>query len=469
MQTVGSVDAPRRMVDLFAGCGGLTLGARAAGFRPVFAVEKSPMAAATYFRNLHQADEPWTEDSAVRWADHVALAESDLLAHAKATHVAVADVRDVVADTHLMEWVAEELQPDLVAGGPPCQGFSMAGRRHLEDERNSLPWAFLDFVERTSPKAVLIENVLGINRPFTAEDGSRVVPFQELVTALEQVGPRYTVQPMEVDASDFGVPQRRPRMILVGLRRDIADRVSCRVTPLWRSRRPEGQATLAPRLGPPVHGLPHKTTSGEAIRDLGLDAYTGELEEMHPFVKLMREGGPDRPLNHQVRQHTDHVVYRFQVYRALDRKGISSPLLFRRIRDLDPSEARRLLEDGYPELLDEAPVRPESIHRSLVDDVLAVPTRKHSQRVIRREQVAPTVVTLPDDYVHPWRDRTLTVRECARFQTFPDWFEFLGQPTTGGKRRRFQVPQYSQVGNAVPPLLAQSVVSRLREVLDAAE
>ena len=95
-------------------------------------------------------------------------------------------------------------------------------------------------------------------------------------------------------------------------------------------------------------------------------------------------------------------------------------------------------------------------------------TKKHSQRVVEADQPAPTVVTLPDDYVHPREPRTMAVRELARLQSFPDWFEFRNKETTGSHRRRVEVPQYSQVGNAVPPLMAQAVAGRLREFLDRA-
>jgi DNA (cytosine-5)-methyltransferase 1 len=93
-------------------------------------------------------------------------------------------------------------------------------------------------------------------------------------------------------------------------------------------------------------------------------------------------------------------------------------------------------------------------------------TRKHSQKVVDKNKPAPTVVTLPDDYVHPTEPRVMTVRELARFQSFPDWFEFRSKETTGGRRRKFEVPQYTQVGNAVPPLMAQAIGELLVKLLD---
>ena len=88
--------------------------------------------------------------------------------------------------------------------------------------------------------------------------------------------------------------------------------------------------------------------------------------------------------------------------------------------------------------------------------IKSIPTRKHSQRALRKFEPAPAQLTIPDDLCHydPDEPRTLTVREMARFQSFPDWYEFRSKVTTGGKMRKFEVPQYTQVGNAVPPLLA---------------
>ena len=109
---------------------------------------------------------------------------------------------------------------------------------------------------------------------------------------------------------------------------------------------------------------------------------------------------------------------------------------------------------------------PEDLGDNLVDVVMRLDTRKHTQRVVPAHEPAPTVVTLPDDYVHPFEDRIMTVREMARFQSFPDWFEFCSKETTGSHRRKVEVPQYTQVGNAVPPLMAQAIGDRLVSLLD---
>jgi DNA (cytosine-5)-methyltransferase 1 len=97
----------------------------------------------------------------------------------------------------------------------------------------------------------------------------------------------------------------------------------------------------------------------------------------------------------------------------------------------------------------------------------SIPTKKHSQRALKEFEPAPAQLTVPDDLCHyeSEQPRTLTVREMARFQSFPDWFEFKSKVTTGGKMRKFEVPQYTQVGNAVPPLLAKALGETIKKQL----
>ena len=100
--------------------------------------------------------------------------------------------------------------------------------------------------------------------------------------------------------------------------------------------------------------------------------------------------------------------------------------------------------------------------------VVELATKKHSQRALRWDMPSYTVLSLPDDFVHPLHPRTLTVRELARFQSFPDNFIFRSKVTTGGPKRKTEVPQYTQVGNAVPPKLAKAIGFRISSVLQSA-
>lgn len=96
----------------------------------------------------------------------------------------------------------------------------------------------------------------------------------------------------------------------------------------------------------------------------------------------------------------------------------------------------------------------------------SIKSKKHSQRALICNKVAPAQLSIPDDLVHYAKDRTLTVREMARIQSFPDWFEFKGKVTTGGNQRAYEVPRYTQVGNAVPPLMAKQIAKGIRNFLD---
>ncbi len=388
--------------------------------------------------------------------------------------------------------IIEGLDLDVVAGGPPCQGFSMAGRRNPNDERNKLPWAFLEFVERLNPKAVVIENVAGINMAFGSRGGVKPA-FAQLHEALQGTGRRYRVQPIEANAKHFGVPQNRPRMVLVGIREDIAKDKCIEVSDEpWRSVEafealrcgddPTMGLGLVPEVGSIVdrrHGGKRQAnllTAADALSDLDADGYRDDPGEVkyfqrkHRYARKMRGGRRNvkAPKNHNTRNHSAKVVERFELYHFFADEGISNSVLGLPTRIDDEVEAReavaeRLGDHAYAALPGRSFAKEGD--RNLVDVVMRLATLKHTQRVVKGDEPAPTVVTLPDDYVHPSENRIMTVTELARLQSFPDWFEFRSKETTGSHRRRVEVPQYTQVGNAVPPLMAQAIGELLARIL----
>lgn len=483
-----------RFLDLFAGCGGLSLGMEDAGLELVASVERSPMAAETHFKNFHLRDREWDDDAQEEWDALLASPEiegSHVLQVEKGT--VVADVWELLADQRAMAALGEggDSRPiDVIVGGPPCQGFSMAGRRNPHDRRNQLPWAFLEFVERLNPKAVVIENVAGINMAFLANGGVEA-PFMQLKAALETTGQEgYVVQAVEVNARHFGIPQNRPRMMLLGFRRDLdAARLAesyDRSLDLWRSvdgfealGRGEDAGLgrlLVPRLGSRRPGMARLAEADalDAMRDLDDQGFRRPVDYRrrgYRYASAMRDRRQRAPKNHNSRAHSERVKERFAFYHFMADREIPSRVLgiaasggsestvrgaviaeLRR-HDLDPGMAlpkrRAFHEEG----------------EGLVDVICRLATKKHTQRVVSKVGPAPTVVTLPDDYVHPTRNRIMTVRELARIQSFPDWFEFRSKETTGSHRRRVEVPQYSQVGNAVPPLMAEAIGELLLEML----
>jgi DNA (cytosine-5)-methyltransferase 1 len=147
--------------------------------------------------------------------------------------------------------------------------------------------------------------------------------------------------------------------------------------------------------------------------------------------------------------------------------SLPTGLLAELARGISPDVIKPLLEDKkYPATAPDGQIIATS-SRELLQEMARLSTKKHSQKALDWNGQAPTVVTLPDDYVHPTVPRIFTVRELARFQGFPDDFEFQGKETTGSLRRRFEVPQYSQVGNAVSPFLAYAVGSMVAGIIKA--
>lgn len=450
-----------KYIDLFAGCGGLSLGLEQAGGELVFAVEKSDMAARTFYHNY--IDDATDLGS---WTNHV----NSPLTQQAAAGVVVRELSSVLADAEVMALAAQK-QVDVVVGGPPCQGFSLAGRRNPADIRNKLPWEYLQFVERIQPKAVVIENVVGMNQRFSDDQESSFVQLQQ---ALRETAPGYVVQGVHVNAMHYGAPQHRPRLMIIGLRRDIADAKGIESDGvLWRSGfKDDAQAipALAPR---PTTARASLRTVRHAVADLhGIADDRGNLnylEELRLKESVCRVEAIEGTLNHVLRRHAPKTVQRFRLYQYLSVEGLDQKVVSK-VASLPYMDAKlyaktQLAGASMPAQAPDGTVLADTLD-GLVDLVMSLGTKKHSQKVLRWDLPARTVVTLPDDYVHPEEARIFTVREMARFQGFPDSFEFLGKETTGSVRRKVEVPQYSQVGNAVSPWLSHSVGQMIAKVIE---
>jgi len=466
-------------IDLFAGCGGLSLGLEQAGFELVLAVEKSDMAAETFYHNFIDRitnQSKWTE---------FASTETSVLDQAKQKLV-VKELSAVLECPELLESLRKK-DIDLVAGGPPCQGFSLAGRRNPEDIRNKLPWQYLEFVEAVAPKAVVIENVSGMSQDFKKH--GQESPFDQLRRALMETGPGYEVQPVLLNAMHYGAPQHRPRVMLLAIRKDIAASLNLACSEhTWRSDFDNIGSLLfreRPRLAPQAtHFGDDILTVADAIADLTRTGYSRKTN-VSEFAKEMREDDEWMPekvraayrkgklSNHTLRKHAEHIETRFRLYQYFRDEGIHPKIM-------GIPKTPGVPDDGLRVMVSEAiqgarvPAKaPDGTviaktKGELVELIMGLGTRKHSQRPLSWSSPSPTVVSLPDDYVHPDDPRTLTVREMARFQSFPDSFEFRAKETTGSLRRRVEVPQYTQVGNAVPPKMAKAIGLAISSALTAA-
>jgi len=397
------------VIDLFAGCGGLSLGLYQAGWHGLFAIEKNLFAFETLKYNLidNKKHFDWPE-----WLPQTAHDINEIL---KNYPQQLKDLQGSV---------------DLVAGGPPCQGFSMAGKRVEDDIRNQLVFSYIEFIKLVQPKMILFENVKGFTYAFNKKKLSDVEPYShKVIRALEGLG--YDVKPHVIDFSEYGIPQRRKRFILVGIQKNLGspDRFE-QMLKDYRDEFLNGK------------GLRDKVTVKEAISDLlrcngeaptpdRKGFYSGKygIEALTNYEILMRGNYPEThevPDSHSFAKHTTEK------------------------------------QNCYKRLLIDYPQRGKRIDGKTRE---AWGIRQRSITVLDPNTASPTITGQPDDYLHYSEPRILTVRECARLQSFPDWYEIKKKYTTGGQMRKIEVPRYSQVGNAIPPLFAELAGIVLKQML----
>lgn len=403
------------MIDLFAGCGGLSLGMEQAGFFPLFVNELNTDAMETYLRNR---DEKFPH---LREKFHSY------------------DIKDYLTKENFFDDLLENLESEfgrdfrqdrveLVTGGPPCQGFSGIGlRRSYSVDKKQLPSNHLYqdmayFIHKIRPKMFLFENVEGLLRSKWTKEGVKGEIFQDVLDTFRKI-PGYHVRHKLVYGKEYGVPQNRPRILIVGIDHDI-----------WKGMPTDDDAVSAGFLPIPTGMPPHieDLFSDLVDNNIGPDRITqrypsepqNDLQlrlRYDPHEERVYQKG-DPITEHEYSKHAPHVIERFS----------------------------HMIETGkIPEHLQ---------------------TKKFAQRVLPRRwgNQGPniTACSLPDDFVHYEQPRSLTVREWARLQTFPDWYQFSGKRTTGGIRRAGnpresifdrEVPKYTQIGNAVAVEMARQV------------
>ncbi|OBZ11449.1 DNA (cytosine-5-)-methyltransferase [Bacillus sp. FJAT-26390] len=355
---------------------------------------------------------------------------------------------------------------DAIFGGPPCQGFSRAGLRKKDDPRNMLFKEYIRVISEIQPKYVVMENVEGFRD--TRLDGfigvtGKVYPDNSLVpdllkSELKEIDYSY-LEPESLDASDFGVPQRRRRVIFLAYR--TGQRAPVYPEPTTLSE--ESKVSVLDAIGDLIKDEKLKTSLNLKVSQYQNDSIKGRTRtitgERVNYDRIIR--------NHDLANHNDLIKQRFSLYQ----EGETTSNLIKRIKaqGVNLNEYPLLLQDCLQKVQDL--VSKEELVMKFsqgdVDQVLleALITKKSNRYRYLSDSVAPTVVTLPDDFLVPLENRIPTVRELARLQSFDDNFEFLGKRTTGGQRRREEVPQYTQVGNAVPPLLAKAIASEIKKVL----
>jgi DNA (cytosine-5)-methyltransferase 1 len=407
--------APYKFIDLFAGCGGLSLGLSLAGLEGLFAIEKDSMAFETFSENfLSKRKLPIKSFAWPSWLEKRAWGIDDLLAK------------------HYSELVRLQGKVEILAGGPPCQGFSFAGKRQESDPRNLLFERYVEVVDAIRPSALILENVPGMKvAHVTKKDGesrkqSSESYYEKLKRSLEAIG--YEVGFEIVDASRFGVPQKRSRLIVLGLKKSVSANLEGGVHRVFHLLDEKRQEQLS------QFRLPEMVAASDAISDLNTD---------HALRRPCTDPYSPTGFEEAVYLGPD-TTYQKLMNKRCRNDAMDSMRLARHRQDVR-ERFTRILQECKPGVL----MNQESRDRFGL--------KKHRIYLMARGLPAPTITTLPDDVLHYAEPRILTVRESARIQSFPDWFRFRGKFTTGGSRRAKECPRYTQVGNAVPPYLARAI------------
>ncbi|MGD9922150.1 MAG: DNA cytosine methyltransferase [Pseudorhodoplanes sp.] len=460
-------EAPR-VLDLFSGCGGISLGFQAAGCRIEAAIEVDERAAATHALNFHGTADPEA-------AAH----------HARPRDISRTEPEEVAADLGLGP---AEGAFDILVGGPPCQAYTRVGRAKLRqvaedprafktDPRANLYLRYLHYVKITQPVAILVENV-----PDALNYGGHNV-MAEIAEAFEGLG--YTARYTLINAAFHGVPQMRDRAFLIALHRDLNAAV--------RFPAATHHMTLPPGYGwtrsvamkhvdlfdgshfvPADQGtarLPGPVTCAEAIGDLppitlhlsgGLRRGARRLDQFAPYTvkgrslpayaRLMRSW-PGFESRSGIWDHVIRTLPRdAQTFREMP-PGAEYPAAHatamaiweRRVRDTERRKRRKLTEDER-----------EALKRAIVPPY---PLGSFPNRWWKLRADGPSRTLMAhmgkDTYSHIHYDgdqaRVISVREAARLQSFPDGFRFCGTMN----------PAYRQIGNAVPPLLAKRLAEAI--------
>ena len=393
-------------IDLFSGCGGLALGMHQAGWRALFAVEKNKDAFETLHCNLIQRQDHFC------WPDWLPKTVHDI------------DEILVSYEANLKKLSGKVA---LVAGGPPCQGFSTAGRRDESDTRNSLVDSYLRFIDLVKPESILFENVKGFTQTFKLKAKEEIGKNYSNYIVLELKKRGYNVKFRMLNFSEFGIPQRRIRFILFASKKyepdDFFSSLNNNVGTFLKKKKLLKTVSIQEALS----DLEKKHGIDDCLDSKGFKG--GKYGEPVNNYQLYCRAGVKKgvmPDSHRFANHKEDTIKRFRELQQLD------------LRDCNISN---LLIKKYN-------------------------VNKNCFSVFDASLPAPTLTSNPDDHIHYNEPRTLTVREYARIQSFPDWYVFKGKYTTGGVLRKMEVPRYTQIGNAIPPLFAEQIGIVIRQLIE---
>jgi len=390
-----------KVLDIFSGSGGFSLGFKLAGYNIIGAIEEDKWAAETFQFNMKDAN------------------------------VLIGDIQKFSDDYLLQQF--KDNKPDIILGGPPCQGFSICNKDsgNFQDIRNSLFQEFLRLGRIFSPDYLIMENVPNLVNSRTKSKDSIL---KIIVEELENL--RYHVNWKILEATEYGIPQIRRRLFIIASKHQLKHPFP----------QPTHYLPESGQLNYLADNLKICPTLWEAISDLpDIEASEGE-EEMNydkkssnSYQTQMRLGSSN-VYNHVAMKHTKRTVERFAAMSWGDS-----------LHDV-PKHLRPYKRNGQGQ-----------ISEKIYDQ---------NSRCLHPHRPCHTIpASFYANFVHPYKNRNFTAREGARIQSFPDWFVFKGKPTVvshkllerEGRLAEKHLCQYNQIGNAVPPLLAQAIASNLME------
>ena len=509
-------------IDLFCGAGGFSEGLLQAGFDILFSSDKSSMVRDTYVNR------------------HTQLGIREGID----THFELADIRELTG-----EFVFDKINNlnlgevyaihdiDAIFGGPPCQGFSRAGKRDASDPRNMLFNEYLRLVSEIKPKYVVMENVVGIldmqmlDFPSVLST-SEIYEGQNMVADIlrtELTGLGYKMlKPQVLNASDYGVPQQRKRVIFLAYRNDVAPlkypekgvdkfTVGDALSMLGTKENGSGPFAVESVNGRTPSKKTKKAVKSKEIKNMELSTHsqtTTQRFSLYSFgenktavLSRLREEGINLlksypELFYETLYQVNSTENKKIIIEALEKlklskninitslslnhinKALSSLSMLEKFDDnvnlggliklmmklkCNKNKAVLFWEEIKQKInpsISEERLNRHLINGEISDEIAnALFTKKGMRTRLDPDKPSPTIITLPDDFIHPYENRILTVREMARLQSFDDSFEFLGKRTTGGSMRAKEIPQFTQVGNAVPPLLANAIAKEVYQAI----
>ncbi len=367
------------VVDLFCGCGGFSLGFEEEGYKTLLANDIDINCAKTYQTNL----------PTIKFL-----------------------LKDILLINNIeLKKIFSHNTPNIIIGGPPCQGFSLANKhRHKEnDKRNNLVYEFIRVVDCLNPEIFLMENVPGM---LSIKNNEFIIYVKNL---FEQSGSKYNVALFLINTAQFGVPQIRKRVFIMGVREDLKS---------------------PPTFPNPILDNEEKFISvWEALSDLPY-IESGEGEHFY--------------------QYSNCVLSKYQKIMRKDSKGVYNHIAMVHTKRL----IERFKNIKYGQSVKDVDVKYSAVQRGSPQNKSGKIYSQNNQRVYPNKPAPTIAASFQSNFIHPFLNRNFTAREGARLQSFPDRFLFEGKRTK--MSWEIGLSQYQQIGNSVPPLLSKIIAKHLK-------